>query len=72
MKLRKFCHITRHWRGRPLESVEVVLKLTASTGITKGLHLRATRDTDDCATRFKVADVTMASASLIANQFNGN
>ena len=28
---RVFCHITRNWRGVPLETVEIVVKLIGST-----------------------------------------
>jgi hypothetical protein len=42
-----FCHITRNWRGRPLESVEVIVNLIASTTTTKGLRVRAALDTDN-------------------------
>jgi hypothetical protein len=40
-----FCHITRNWRGRPLESHEVIVNLIASTTTTKGLRVRAALDT---------------------------
>jgi hypothetical protein len=33
---RMFCHITRNWRGRPLESHEVIVNLIASTTTTTG------------------------------------
>ena len=42
-----FCHITGNWRGRPLESLEVLVNQIASTTITKGLRLRAALDADD-------------------------
>ena len=32
---RMFCHITRNWRGRPLENLEVVVNLIASTTIRR-------------------------------------
>ena len=32
---RMFCHITRNWCGRPLESLEVVVNLIASTTTTR-------------------------------------
>jgi hypothetical protein len=38
---RMFCHITHNWRGRPLESREVVVNLIGSTMTKKGLHIRA-------------------------------
>jgi hypothetical protein len=64
---RMFCHITRNWRGRPLESLEVVVNLIASTTTTKGLRVRAALDTDEYPTGIKIDDATMASLRLIPN-----
>ncbi|MDH3460107.1 MAG: ISAzo13 family transposase [Burkholderiaceae bacterium] len=68
---RMFCHITRNWRGRPLESLEVVVNLIASTTTTKGLRVRAALDTDEYPTGIKVDDATMASLHLIPDEFHG-
>ena len=69
---RMFCHITRNWRGRPLESLEVVVNLIASTTTTKGLRVRAALDTDEYPTGVKVDDATMASLHLIPDKFHGD
>ena len=66
-----FCHITRNWRGRPLESHEVVVNLIASTATTKGLRVRAALDTDGYPTGVKVDDATMA-LHLIPDKFHGD
>ena len=68
---RMFCHITRNWRGRPLESLEVVVNLIASTTTTKGLRLRAALDTDEYPTGVKVDDATMAALRLTPDEFHG-
>ena len=68
---RLFCHITRNWRGRPLESLEVVVNLIAGTTTTKGLRVRAALDTDAYPTGIKVDDTTMASLRLTKDQFHG-
>jgi hypothetical protein len=67
---RMFCHITRNWRGRPLESIEIVVNLIASTTTTKGLHVRAALDTDEYPTGVKVADATMAALHLAPDKFH--
>ena len=67
-----FCHITRNWRGRPLESLEVVVNLIASTTTTKGLRVRAALDTDEYPTGVKVDDATMAALQLIPDEFHGD
>ncbi len=68
---RMFCHITRNWRGRPLESLEVVVNLIAGTTTTKGLRVRAALDTDEYPTGIKVNDATMAALHLIPDEFHG-
>lgn len=69
---RMFCHITRNWRGRPLESHEVIVNLIASTTTTKGLRVRAALDTDAYPTGVKVEDATMATLHLIPDKFHGD
>ena len=69
---RMFCHITRNWRGRPLESLEVVVNLIASTTTTKGLRVRAALDTDQYPTGVKVDDATMAALRLAHDKFHGD
>lgn len=68
---RMFCHITRNWRGRPLESLEVVVNLIASTTTTKGLRVRAGLDADEYPTGIKVTDTTMAALRLKPDKFHG-
>ncbi len=69
---RMFCHITRNWRGRPLESLEVVVNLIASTTTTKGLRVRAALDTDEYPTGVKVDDATMAALRMARDKFHGD
>ena len=69
---RMFCHITRNWRGRPLESLEVVVNLIASTTTTKGLRVRAALDTDKYQTGVKIDDATMAALHLTMDKFLGD
>jgi len=69
---RMFCHITRNWRGRPLESLEVIVNLIASTTTTKGLRVRAALDTDAYPTGVKVDDAAMAALHLTPDKFHGD
>ena len=41
---RLFCHITRNWRGIPLETHEIVVNLIGSTRTTEGLEVHAWLD----------------------------
>ena len=38
---RMFCHITANWRGRPLETREIIVNLIANTQTSKGLTIQA-------------------------------
>ena len=69
---RMFCHITRNWRGRPLESLEVVVNLIAGTTTAKGLRVRAALDTDEYPTGIKVDNATMAALNLTPDKFHGD
>lgn len=69
---RMFCHITRNWRGRPLESLEVVVNLIASTTTAKGLRVQAALDTDEYPTGTKVTDATVATLRLTPDKFHGD
>ena len=68
---RMFCHITHNWRGRPLESREVVVNLIGSTMTEKGLHIRAALDTDDYPLGIKVTNHEMESLRIKRNKFHG-
>ena len=63
---------SRNWRGRPLESHEVIVNLIASTTTTKGLRVRAALDTDAYPTGVKVEDATMAALRLVPDKFHGD
>jgi hypothetical protein len=69
---RMFCHITRNWRGRPLESREVIVNLIGSTTTEKGLHIQAALDAADYPTGIKVTDDQMESLHLERDSFHGD
>ncbi len=69
---RMFCHITRNWRGRPLESREVIVNLIGSTTTEKGLHIQAALDATDYPTGIKVTDTQMESLHLERDSFHGD
>ncbi|MBN2577756.1 MAG: hypothetical protein JXB10_02105 [Pirellulales bacterium] len=39
-----FCHITRNWRGQPLENYEIVVNFIGSTTTKSGLAVHAKLD----------------------------
>ena len=69
---RLFAHITKNWRGRPLESFEVVVNLIANTTTSTGLHVRASLDTSVYPTGKKVEVAEFEAIALQRAEFHGN
>lgn len=68
---RLFSHITLNWRGRPLQSHEVIVALIGSTTTTTGLQVRAELDTGLYPTKVKVSDAELATVHLSTHAFHG-
>jgi transposase len=68
---RMFCHITQNWRGRPLQSRQVVVKLIGKTTTTQGLRIKARLDTRHYASGIKVTDEQLAAVKLKPDPFHG-
>jgi hypothetical protein len=59
-----FRHITQNWRGQPLVSHEVVIKLIANTTTSTGLKINAEMDTNSYETGLKVSDETYEALNM--------
>ena len=68
---RLFCHITRNWRGVPLETHEVVVNLINATRTDEGLEVHCWLDNDNYYTGRKVTDAEMSTIILKPNKFHG-
>ena len=68
---RMFCHITRNWRGRPLESYAVIVQLIGSTKTDRGLRIRAEVDTNEYPTRETVTPEQLERIRLRPADFHG-
>jgi transposase len=68
---RMFCHITQNWRGRPLISHEVIIKLIANTTTRQGLKIKAQLDSGTYPTGIKVTDKQLATVRLRPASFHG-
>jgi hypothetical protein len=68
---RMFCHITANWRGRPLESREVVVNLIANTQTSKGLTIQADLNVNSYAKGIKVSKEEMSHLNLKPADFHG-
>jgi hypothetical protein len=69
---RMFCHITKNWRGRPLETHEVILNLISNTSTATGLTIHARLDTKSYPLGVKVSKAVFTSLNLQPNRFHGD
>ena len=68
---RLFAHITQNWRGRPLETHELVVNLIANTTTQAGLKVRCQLDTSQYPTGVRVSDTEMAAVRFRPAKFHG-
>jgi len=69
---RLFSYISKHWRGIPLVSHEVVVNLIASTTTKTGLTVQCVLDTNKYETGIKVTDEELAKINIQKNDFHGD
>lgn len=69
---RVFCHITRTWRGQPLQSYEMVVSLIGATRTTTGLEVHATLDEVDYQKGIKISDADYQSINITPCKFHGD
>jgi transposase len=68
---RMFCHITRNWRGVPLESHQVVVNLVSSTRTKTGLEIQVWLDENTYQKGRKVSDEELSNCKIIRHKFHG-
>ncbi|MGH7931465.1 MAG: ISAzo13 family transposase [Candidatus Binatia bacterium] len=69
---RLFCHITRNWRGVPLESLQIVINLVSSTRTEEGLEVHCRLDEKDYPKGRKISNDEMADVNIRRNSFHGD
>ena len=69
---RMFSYISQNWRGRPLESHEVIINLIGSTKTKTGLNIKCEIDMNKYEKGIKIEDSVMDSINLIRNEFHGD
>lgn len=69
---RLFCHITRNWRGQPLNELEIIVQLIGRTTTREGLKVQAALDRRDYPKGVKVADADLATIQLQPAKFHGD
>jgi hypothetical protein len=69
---RLFCHITRNWRGIPLETLEIVVNLIGATRTDEGLEVHAWLDQHEYEKSRIVTDEQLAMIRLQRSRFHGD
>ena len=67
-----FCRITENWRGRPLVSHAVVVKLIGSTKTREGLRVEAALDPQTYPKGIEVSDEEFDAIRLVRSRFHGD
>ena len=68
---RMFSYISKHWRGIPLVSHEVIINLIGTTTTKTGLSVQCMFDENKYETGIKVSDEELAQVNIIKNDFHG-
>ena len=68
---RLFCHVTRNWRGVPLETHEIVVNLVSSTKTSAGLEVHCQLDSSNYTKGRKITDDEYKSICIRPNSFHG-
>lgn len=68
---RLFSYISMNWRGRPLESHEVIVDLIGATTTREGLQVHAEHDLGTYPTSTKVSDEELAAVPVAPHDFHG-
>ena len=68
---RVFCHITRNWRGTPLETLEIVVESIAATTTETGLEVHAWLDEGTYEKGREVSDQELAECTIKRHRYHG-
>jgi hypothetical protein len=68
---RLFCHVTQNWRGKPLVSHDLIVKLIGDTTTTTGLKVKAALDTDRYESGIKVTNKELEAVRIKRDDFHG-
>jgi Rhodopirellula transposase DDE domain len=69
---RMFSFVSINWRGKPLESLQVIIDLIASTTTTSGLKVYARLDPGEYEKGIKVTDAQLAAVNIARHDFHGD
>jgi Rhodopirellula transposase DDE domain len=69
---RMFSFVSLNWRGRPLESLQVIINLIANTKTSTGLKLYAQLDNRSYERGLEVTDEQLAAVNITRHTFHGD
>ena len=69
---RMFSQISKNWRGRPLETLQIIVNLIASTSTTSGLTIQCQLDQNHYPKGIKITDLELASVNTVGDEFHPN
>jgi predicted ArsR family transcriptional regulator len=69
---RMFSFVSLNWRGKPLESLEVIINLIAATTTSTGLKLYAQLDQRTYERGIEITDQQLASVNITRHTFHGD
>lgn len=68
---RLFSYISKNWRGRPLESYQVIVQLIASTKTKTGLDVECELDQTQYKTGVRISESQMENLNIERSSFHG-
>lgn len=68
---RMFAYISKNWRGRPPETLEVIINLIAATTTKSGLKIKCRSDLNNYAVGKKVTDEEMSNLNIERESWHG-
>ena len=69
---RLFSQISKNWRGKPLETLEMIVELISSTTTRTGLKVQCVVDHNDYPRGIKVSAEELDGINIVRNDFCGN
>src|SRR5450631_1179646 len=67
---RMFSFVSLNWRGKPLESLEVIIDLIGQTSTSTGLKVYARLDRGEYEKGIKVTDAEIAAVNIVRDDFH--
>ena len=67
-----FSFVSLNWRGKPLESLEIVVNLIAATKTSTGLKVYARLDDGSYERGVDVTDEQLAAVNITRHSFHGD